>query len=257
MMDKKNYVVPAVEKAHHILMLLANNKDRELKLTDIVSELKYNKSTVFSLLGSMEQLRWVVKNGNATYDIGSTIGRLGMEFFRKFNIKTVFDKEVKELVREINQTMQLSILDGKDIIYLSKQDANQPFQIMTYPGLRIPAYVTAMGKILLSKFSEQELIDFYGEKLEPLTMATVKTVADLYKQIQFYHVNGYIIEREETVLGFTCLAVPIFNDKHEVIAAMSTTLTIAEADRSLDLAAIGVKLQEMSKRISYQLGYHT
>jgi len=250
----KDYVVPAIEKAHNILMLIANSKDKELRLTDIVSALNYNKSTVFLLLSSMEQFRWVVKNDNATYNIGSTLGRWGAEFFRKFNIKDVFDKEAQELAEEINQTIQLSILDGQDIVYLSIQNAHQSFQIKTYPGLRVPAYATAMGKVLLFKFSDKELINFYGKKLEPLTIATVKTVPDLCKQIQSYHVNGYIIEREETILGFTCLAVPIFNDKHEVIAAMSVTLTIAEADRILDLSAIIIKLKEMSKRISSQLG---
>lgn len=251
----KNYIVPAIEKAHHILMLIADSKDKGLKLTDIVSKLNYNKSTVFSLLTSMEQFNWVVKNDDATYDIGSTLGRWGTEFFRNFNIRDVFDQEAKALANEINQTIQLSVLDGQDIIYLSKQSGNQSFQIMTYPGLRVKAYATAMGKILLSKFSCTELADLYGEKLEPLTMATVQNIRDLWKQIESYHANGYIIEREETMLGFVCLAVPIFNDKYEIIAATSTTLTATEADRILNLESISVKMKEVSKRISFQLGY--
>lgn len=253
----ENYVVPAIEKAHNILMLIANSKDNTLKLSDIVSELKYNKSTVFSLLNSMEKFRWIVKNDDATYNIGSTLGRWGTEFFREFNIKDAFDREAKKLAEEINYTIQLSILDGQDIVYLSRQDAsNQPYQMKTYPGLRLPAYAPAMGKILLCKFSKEELIDFYGENLESISISTVKTVSDLCKQIEFYQENGFIVEREETVLGFTCIAVPIFNDTNEVIAAMSTTLTVAEVDRGLDLSAIIIKLKEMSKRISFQLGYN-
>lgn len=251
----KEYVVPALEKAHSILMLIAS-KGNELKLTDIVSALKYNKSTVFSLLTSMEQFKWVIKNSNSTYSIGSTLGRWGAEFFRNFNIKDFFDEEAIELAKEIQQTIQLSVLNGKDIIYLSKQSGNPAFEILTYPGLRIPAYATAMGKVLLTKFTEQELVNLYGDNLEPLTIATVKTVNDLCKQIQFYNKNGYIVEREETILGFVCFAVPIFDDKHEIIAAMSTTLTVSETTDKIDLEFIIAKLKETSNKITLKLSSH-
>ncbi|MDR1703009.1 MAG: IclR family transcriptional regulator [Sporomusaceae bacterium] len=246
----KTYLVPALEKAHHILMLIADSKEKRLKLTDLVLKLNYNKSTVFSLLSSMEQFKWIVKNEDLTYSIGSTLGRWGVEFFRNFNIREIFDQEAKPLANEINQTIQLSILDGQDIIYLSKQNGNQSFKITTYPGLRVKAYAPAMGKVLLSRFSYQELSELYEEKFEPLTIATVRNVHDLWQQIEDYHTKGYIIEREETILGFVCLAVPIFNDRRKIIAAMSTTLTTTEADKTLDLELICEKMKAVSKKIS-------
>jgi DNA-binding IclR family transcriptional regulator len=59
-MDKK-YWVPALEKAHAIIRLIAEEPSK-LKLTDLCKRLEISKSSMFSLLQTMETLQWITRD---------------------------------------------------------------------------------------------------------------------------------------------------------------------------------------------------
>lgn len=67
---EKKYWVPALDKATRILELIAENP-HQLKLIDLSRRLDINKSSMFSLLHTMEELRWISKDKGDTYALSS------------------------------------------------------------------------------------------------------------------------------------------------------------------------------------------
>jgi len=250
---EQKYWVPAIERATAVLNLIAESQ-APLKLIDISKSIGINKSTLFSLLNTMCCLGWVYKNQDDTYSLGKFVGALGARYFNQFDILKFFNLEAKLSVERINETIQLSILDGRDIIYLGKQDADKHIVIATFPGMRLPAYTTAMGKVHLAQFTYEQLVNIYPEMhLAARTPFTVKDVESLWDQIQAFRRDGYVFESQEAGIGFSCVAVPIYNHEKKIIAAISATLL--ETVRSANHDAVCRELLDLSHRLSMHAGY--
>jgi DNA-binding IclR family transcriptional regulator len=223
-MDKK-YWVPALEKANHVLQTIAEEPSA-LKLIDISKKLGINKSSLFSLLATMEALEWVVREKDATYSLGSKLGLLGNVFFKQFTLIDRFKKEASVTKHVIQETIQLAKLEQHEVLYLAKEEMPSQVKLTSEPGMKLPAHSTALGKALLAWLPEQELPErFPQEMLEPLlTPYTVKTRQELVEHLNQVRESGFAFDLQEAVVGFCCVAAPVRNAQGEVIAAISCSM---------------------------------
>ena len=220
----KKYWVPAIERTNLVLSIISE-EPRKLKLMEISEISNINKSSLFSILNTLEELGWVYKEIDHTYSLGAKLGLLSSKYIQQFDLPKVFDREAEKSMRKIGETIQLSILEGNEIIYIAKKEGLARVRVASEPGMRFPAHATAMGKVMLSKYSKEELENIYSKKnFERFTSYTVENINDLVTQIEYLKATGYIIENQEAVKGFTCIAAPIFNERNEIIAAVSITM---------------------------------
>lgn len=221
---KEKYWVPAIERTDAVLSIISN-EPRKLKLMEISEKSKINKSSLFSILNTLEKLGWIYKEIDHTYSLGAKLGLLSSKYIQQFDLSKIFDREAEKTMRKIEETIQLSILEGDEIIYLAKKEGFARVRVATEPGMRFPAHATAMGKVMLSKYTKEELeTRYYKKDFERFTNYTVENVNDLIAQIDLMSESGYIIENQEAVKGFTCIAAPILNERNEIIAAVSITM---------------------------------
>ncbi len=214
-----NYRVPAIERASMIIKLIAE-KPNILRLIDISKSLGINKSTMYSILSTLESVGWVVKEKGDTYSLGPAIGMLSSAYFRQFNILQAFYPQAIKSVRKIEENIQLGILNGKNVLYLAKEEGNSPVRLLTDPGMNFPAHATGIGKIQLSQYNYSQLKELYPEKqLERVTPYTVKDLDELWIQIDTAKQQGYIYDHQEAVPEFFCVAAPIYNQDNKIIAA--------------------------------------
>lgn len=221
---EKKYWVPAIEKANIVLMIVSK-EPRRLKLMELSEKSKINKSSLFSILNTLEELGWVYKEIDQTYSLGARLGFLSAQYIHQFDLTKVFDREAEKTIRKIEETIQLSILDGNEIVYIAKKEGFSRVRVASEPGMRFPAHATAMGKAMLSSFTKEELeINYKEEGLKKLTDYTVDNLDDLVKQLENLSKTGYVIEDQEAVKGFICIGAPVFDERKKVIAAVSITM---------------------------------
>lgn len=244
----RKYWVPAIERVNNVLILIAKEPNK-LKLMEISKRSNINKSSLFSILNTLEELGWIYKEADQTYTLGPQLGFLGAKYNQQFDLTKTFEQEAAKTVKVIEEAIQLSVLEGNEIIYRGKQEGSSVVRIATEPGMRLPAHATAMGKVLLSTYSKDQLSEMYGDKsLKKLTDQTVDNLTDLQSQIDYFNQNGYIVESEETVKGFTCIAAPVRNERNEIVAAISITMSL---DNWIEKSQIAKKeIQSLAKRLS-------
>lgn len=222
-MDQK-YRVPAVEKADGVLQAIAGRPHR-LRLIDLSAELGIHKSSLFSLLATMEALRWVVKDDADTYALGPAMGRFGGAYASNNDLVRAFHREAPAAARAIGETIQLARLEGAEVLYLAKEEVPSPIRLASDPGMKFPAHATALGKALLSGRTEAELRALYPEpKLEPLTPYTVTTVEALLLEVEEAKRTGCAFDRQEAVIGFYCVAAPVRDARGGHAAAVSASM---------------------------------
>ncbi|MDG5789636.1 IclR family transcriptional regulator [Evansella sp. AB-P1] len=248
----EKYWVPAIERTNLVINLIAKEPGKH-KLIDLSKALNINKSTMFSLLNTLEVLGWVVKGNGDTYKLGPTLGSYSAAYFRQFNILQSFYLEAAKSVDKIHETIQLGILQGTNVVYLAKEESKSRVRLVTDPGMQFPAHASAIGKIQLIQYDYDELNNLYpDDHLFQLTPRTLKNVEELWKELESAKKTGYICEEQEGTDEFYCVAAPIYNHENELIAGVSFAMLEHSWKEKKERAI--AEIIDLGRRLSIQSG---
>jgi IclR family transcriptional regulator, KDG regulon repressor len=249
----EKYWVPAIERTNLVIGLIAKEPGKH-RLIDLSKALNINKSTMFSLLNTLETLGWIVKDDGDTYTLGPTLGGYSAAYFRKFNLLELFYKEASKSVKVIDETIQMGTLHGTNIVYLAKEENDSRVRLMSDPGMQFPAHATAIGKIQLTQYSYEEFQNLYANKeLDQSTPFTVKDKEELWQQIETAKKVGYICEEQEAALGFYCVSAPIYNHENKLIYGIS--FTMMENSWNVKKQKAIDEIIDLASRLSKHAGY--
>lgn len=250
---KEKYWNPSLEKADNILKLIASNPN-QYRLIDLANELDINKSSMFSLLKTLEKLGWVKKEIGNSYSLGSTMASIGASYLKQFNILEVFYEEAAQSQKRINENFQIGILDGPDVVYTGKLKGASLVQLVTEPGMKFPAYASSIGKALLSQYSHNQLISLYeGHELQRKTEYTITDLNIIYNQLKETKMNGYAEEHEESAYSIHCIASPVYDHNNSIIAAVSIAMTTSSWSQQADIAR--EEIMKLAKTLSIKSGH--
>ncbi|HZG83408.1 IclR family transcriptional regulator [Paenibacillus sp.] len=234
-MDQK-YSVPALDRADAVLNVLIDEPYR-WKLSDLSKKLGISKSTLYSLLVTMERLQWVNRDRNETYAIGSTLGRYGSAFFRQYDLIGEFRRLAEPLMRKLQESIQLAVLEGDEVLYLAKVEAPSPVQMVSGPGVRFPAHATGLGKSLMLDMDEHQICALFPQETLPkITAHTIESRQALIQEVTNGRQAGYTLDLQEGVMGFCCVAAPIRKASGEIAAAISCSMPIHRWEEKKELA---------------------
>lgn len=198
-------------------------------MTDLCEETGINKSSMFSLLRTMETLGWVVKDAGERYALGAGISYYNTVYNdslkQNMNLVERFLAESVQSVGAVGETFQLSVLDRDEIIYLAKQEGQSLVRLESSPGMRFPAHATAMGKMMLALLPDGELERRYsGKSLSAVTSHTLTDWSEFTAALAAIREEGYAMDREEIIQGISCVAAPVLDAAGRAVAAVSTSM---------------------------------
>ncbi|MGI2292733.1 IclR family transcriptional regulator [Paenibacillus sp. GXUN7292] len=231
------YNVPALERANAVLQLLAE-EPLKWKLSELSRHLNISKSTLFSLLQSLERLNWIIRDRSDTYALGPAMGSFGNAYFRQYTIIEEFQRFARPVMQRLQECIQLAELDGNEVLYLSKVEAPAPVQMVSGPGVRLPAYATGLGKAILSTRSNDQIDQLLpAEPFRKYTDYTIDSAKSLFIDIEKVRQTGYATDIQEVVMGFGCIAAPIKKLNGEAAAAVSCSIPIHHWETKKEQAA--------------------
>lgn len=250
---KEKYWVPAIERADLVLKEISLYPE-QLRLIDLSRKLEINKSSLFSLLHTLEHLGWIVKSSEDTYSLGPTLGSLSSMYLSQFNIVQSFYKEATKSVAKVNEHIQLGILENQNVVYLGKVEGDSRVRLVTDPGMRFPAYASAIGRVQLISHTKQELENLFSTNdWEKRTPHTTSNLDVLYEKVKVAKEHGYAIENQEAALGFHCVAAPIYNFENQIIAGISFSMPTYSWDLKFEKAK--EEILNLASRLSKFAGY--
>ena len=109
-------------------------------------------------------------------------------------------------------------------------DSEQPINLVSSVGKKLPAYATALGKALLSGYSDEEIKNYYLDKMKPITDKTIIDINMLLEQIDQIRKGDLSYEFEETTKDIGCLAIPL-KKRDKVIASVSVSFPLYRASK--------------------------
>lgn len=166
------------------LVLDAFNGVSRLTLAQIVRRTGLPRSSAHRMLERLVSMRWLHREGR-DYTLGLRLMELGSLAVHQDRLHATALPHLQELQRVTGFVVHLAVLEGDDLVYLEKLGGRLATVVPTRIGGRRPAPSTALGKALLA---------YHG------------TPGPSYDHIREH---GIAFEKEESLPGFGCIAVPI------------------------------------------------
>jgi len=251
----KNLVrVQSIDRAVAILECFTENK-RELKLSDIANMLDLNKSTVHGLLNTLKYHGFIEQDEvTQKYRLGTRFIVYSDLVLNSMDIINISYPIIERVCEKIEETVHIAMLDGTDVVYIEKKECTKSIKTSTRIGARIPAYVTADGKIILCYLEKDKLKELLPRNIKKLTSNTITDKHQLLESFAAIKSNGYAVDYEETVQGLVCIAAPIMDYSGEVKYSLSVTCPTVRMTEDKLKEYIDI-IKKSANEISCRIGY--
>lgn len=253
--DEGRYIIRSVSRALQLLKTLST-AESGLSLAEISRRLNLNRSTTFRLLVTLETDGYVEQDRETRkYHLGVVCLALGSIFLSQSDIREQALPILTSLRNDCKETVHLARLAGSEVVYLEKLDGLLPIGYMgSRVGGRAPAYCTGLGKAMLAYKPDTEIRELYAESaLRHFTPNTIADLTELLREMAHIRKRGYAIDNEEHEPDVKCVAVPIWDYRHEVVGAISVSGPAGQIDRAIAERGLVDKVKETGKAISSRL----
>ncbi|MBP1934082.1 IclR family transcriptional regulator [Ammoniphilus resinae] len=248
-------LIQAVDRALKILDLF-DEHEMELKITEISERLDLHKSTVHSILKTLQYHGYIGQNTeNGKYKLGMKLLERGNFVIQGLDIRKIAKRNLHDLSMRTGQTTHLVVLDGKHGVYIDKVEG--PLAVVLYSriGRRVSIHCSAVGKVLVGNQRQEKIEEILADyQYERRAKNTITDRESYLKELELVRQRGYSIDNEENEEGVRSVAVPIRDHSGQVIAAISLSSLLSSIDDETFTGFIKM-VQETGQAISEQMGY--
>ncbi len=222
-MEESKYTVNSLSKALDLLDILGTGE--RLSLAEISQRSGYNKTTCFRLLYTLTENHFVDKIDENEYRLSFKFLKYANALSSGIDIISIFRPFMKELRDRFNQAVHLVILDSEgNGVFLHKENSTRIMQMQSFIGFVRPAHQLATGKMLLSSLEPEELERMISKySFEKLTPNTIASKEELLKELESIRKRGYSEDNEESEIGLSCIAGPVYDYRNKCVAAISVS----------------------------------
>lgn len=240
----------AIGKSVLILEALAD-VGHATSAVDLAMITGFNRQTVYRLLSQLEELQLVQRDlSKERYRLGARFGRLAVNGLATMAGNRRVHEILEALVAEVRETSNIGVFDGNEVVYIDRVECDWPLRVQLQAGSRVPAYCTAIGKLLLAHRTPAQLEQYLASvPLAPLNGNTITDPETLRRALQVVRTQGFSINNQEDSIGLLAVAVPILGADGTVMAGLA--LHGPEARLTEERATILVpKLRSAAQNIS-------
>lgn len=248
--------VPAVLKTFAILEYLLDKNDATIK--EISKHCNISQASTTRIVKTLTNLNYLKQTQDKTassYKIGLGFLKFYQKAQNSIDLESIASLEMKKLSRKINQTSQLAILDGYNVIYTLAISTNVQVGVAAPINSPLPINVSAGGKVICAFLSEESKLDIIkNADLPPYTEHTITDKMELLLHLAKIKKQGYAFDNEEYAQGICCLAAPIFNHLGNIVAAVGVTGPSLFYSPTDNFDSIRDSVIETANNISKKLG---
>jgi DNA-binding IclR family transcriptional regulator len=211
----------AVDKAVSVLKAFGKDAHVGIGVTELARRAELSKSTTFRLLGMLER-NGVVERAGSAYRLGRVVQELGAQpgAAGQEQIRDLVTPYLADLYEATHMTVQVAVLSGPNVVYLNKLEGHQRLRTPSKIGGRMPAYCTAVGKVLLA-FDHEAMEEALRSPRHAWTPQTIVDEEALRQELRRVNQAGIAFDAGESLASLACLAAPIMGRDGRPVAAMS------------------------------------
>lgn len=191
-------------------------------VTELAQVVHLPKATAHRLLTVLIESGYVRKAGDK-YALSTRAFELGNQVAvaRANGLRDRAMPVLTELYAQTRQAIHLAVPAGSSVLYVEKLFGPESVRVGTAVGTRRPLHATALGKSMLA-FSEPSFNSTMQGRYYRFTAFTIATPDLLGRALDRVREEGFATDFEESVLGVSCIAVPVLDRRtRKPVAALS------------------------------------
>lgn len=245
--------VRAVVRAIEILMSFTAETP-ELSLSELTRKVQMPKSTVYRLLLTLEQHKFIERTGQDRFRLGSALIVLGQLALNSRDLLQLALQPMQALRDRTGESVHLHILDANERLCIHTIQGTHDLRTVGGVGQRSPLHVGASARAILAFMPEAEREKIIQAPLRPWTRATIVDPDVLRKELASVRDRGVAVSCGERDEGIASIAAPIFNGLGEVVGSISLSGP-AHRITAEHIEAYSAAVKETALELSRQLGF--
>jgi IclR family pca regulon transcriptional regulator len=199
---------------------------RALTLSDVARRVDLPRATARRSLLTLVQLGYAQEEGRL-FSLTPRVLELATAYLSASPAASIFQPCCERLAAECGETFSVAALDGEHAVMIAYATPRRMYMEAPGVGLRLPAFCSAVGRVLLAGLPGAERERFL-KRLRPkaITPRTVVHKPALRAILDQVAKAGFAMAEEEAELGFRSLAVPVQRTGGAVGYALNTGLRI-------------------------------
>jgi IclR family pca regulon transcriptional regulator len=214
------HFVQGVQRAFAVLKTFSEDCP-EQTITDVAAHTGLARAVARRYLLTLAELEYVAQNG-AYFSLTPKVLDLGFTYLSTMSVATIGRPHMEKVADALRESCSMSVLDGRDIVYIARVTAKRLYTSNISIGSRLPAHCTSMGKVFLANMTAAELDAFLAAgPLRPMTERSIRNPARLREVIAEVRVKGWAWNDGESEDGIRGVAAPIVDHEGKIRAAIN------------------------------------
>ena len=223
---------PAADQVLSVLAQLARHPE-PMAASALATGLGLPRSTTYRLLGVLESHGLVVHlPEERRFGLGVGVYELGSAYQRQAPLQRIARPALHRLVDQTAQNAHLSVLHGRDVLYLIEERAVGRPLLVTDVGVRLPAVLTASGLAMLARLPARQVRALFPDRssLVQRNGRGPTSPTELRRLLIDVRARGFGVEDGSVTEGLASIAHAVLDHTGHPIAAVAITYDAASVD---------------------------
>lgn len=221
----------ALARGLHI-MAVFDRTHRSLTLSEIALAVDLPRATVRRALLTLVTLGYVAADGRQ-FRLTPRVLRLASAYLTSNVVSTLLQPACDRIAATIGISCTAAVLEGGEAVMIARALPQQLVPAGAGIGYRLPAYCSALGRVLLAALPAEALAAYLDNTaLVAITPNTLTRRTALEAAIAAVREAGFAYVDQEAEPGFRSIAVPVRRFDGHVVAALNVGARVEQADRA-------------------------
>jgi IclR family transcriptional regulator, pca regulon regulatory protein len=217
--------VGSVEKGLQVLRAFYN-RPRPLSLSDVADLTGMSRSSAQRFLYTLKNLGYLRQDVETRrYTLSPRVLDFGFAYLRNDPLVETAYPYLLEASKRTRETVNLTELDGPEVIYVSRFPSRNVISVDIVLGARLPVYCTAPGRIMLAHMDEAAARHLLARSaMKARTPFTEVNPERILAQAAEARRRGYAVSNQETFVGDISVAAAVRDHCGQVTAAVNVAV---------------------------------
>ncbi|MFT4012804.1 MAG: IclR family transcriptional regulator C-terminal domain-containing protein [Paracoccus sp. (in: a-proteobacteria)] len=245
-------MVQSVAKAFRVLEAFGA-ENPTMSLSQVAQECGMDMSAAQRFTHTLSSLGYLVRDPKTRqYELGVKSLELAFHYTRASRLVDRAIPVLQHLSKQSDETVNLTVLQGTEIVFISRFMSRHVLNTDVIIGTRLPAFCTAPGRAILSRLPDEAVEQVLAASdLRGSTPATPTDPQEIRARIAQARRDGYALALEEYFHGDASIAAPIMGRDSQVVGAVNIGASTARYQPQEFVAKYAAMIVAAARSISW------
>ena len=207
------------------VLLELSDKRRRMSIAQVSHRTGIPRATARRSLHTLTKLGFVAVDEARKFYLRPRVLSFSHAYLSASPIALLAQPVLDRLGESLSEACSLAMLDGEEIVYLTRSASSRIMSPSLNVGRRLPAYCTSIGHVLLAHLPEDELNQYLSRaRFHPYTEYTITSPVRLRSILEQVREQGYAFASQQMEARLCTLAVPVRDTSGHVVAGINVIL---------------------------------